>query len=662
MANGASARSRMASPHALKQKRPCSVAFADTDDDGNDYTDNIPVKKQKLVSSKLRLTYPLDEIKQAMRGELLSTPALKYVLDEMVEDMADCKQDERRSLGSNKFFGPTKAALKNGQQSLVGIKRYLLAEAFIRIDNWSLINIREWFDLVAEAGLEKDFRDLYWEDNQKIHAIQIAKLARHVTKPQSSRVRELSLAQAAQFAQVGQDMVARSVFVSGRGHPIIRSAAAIMVLAEFSDAELRDKRQENNIRVTQIWAAWCISKHLDEKEMQFLAVLILDRIHKNDIVKACFIHIHEELRRCARKADEDEYKKWQRMHWKCHVINSSEILNRPKALQTFDDSRDTPSRQSDTSKIIKTKNAAGTPKNTSSSRRPSPTVKAGATSGTKTKRTTDMAVETTESTIVETEQTATNHTHPDESAQPKSQTTTLKSTKLAKAPHIQLSVQLPHPSVASSTLSSPSPLMTPASTMSPNQSMYPSSSEDPMAVVASLMQQFAHLNQGKKSGIDNELYQAAMANMRAEVAETAEPMRDRISNLEGLYKDIGNNCQNFFDRCEAIGGLEALAERQGSMAHKLESLGDKQTNLDRITIQKLATESKKIGDRDNAIQSLQSEVSFLKNRLKQLSSEMRALSNNRRGGSNYPPQAPMAMMHSGQQDRTPDRFNRRGRN
>ncbi|KAF6812568.1 hypothetical protein CSOJ01_05117 [Colletotrichum sojae] len=295
---------------------PYKKRLRDEDDLFGDFTIAKQSKRPKVV-----VTYSEEEVRAAMRPELLSTPGFKGLVDDIVGQMVDRKQSEGRNLFHNKFFTKTKGRLKGGQSVLVSLKDYLHAEAYVRIDIWTM-PLNDWFDLVHNAKLEQEFRDYYWESNQRSHAARIAKMAGTVHPP----VIRNNLPLAKEYGRKAVEIISRSVFVQGPGHPIIRSAVAIMILAENDDAATS---QESPGKTAQIWAAWCLAKLGEGDEIRFLAGTILGRMSKNPSVKTCFLHLHDELRKWVRDIDLEKLKKWQRSHGRCHFIPDIELRNRP---------------------------------------------------------------------------------------------------------------------------------------------------------------------------------------------------------------------------------------------------------------------------------------------------------------------------------------------
>ncbi|KAF6821404.1 hypothetical protein CMUS01_11400 [Colletotrichum musicola] len=325
---------------------PHRKRLRDEDDLFGDFTVAKQSKRPKVV-----VTYSEEEVRAAMRPELLSTPGFKRFVDDVVGLMVDRKQSEGRNLFDNKFFTKTKGRLKGGQEVLVRLIDYLHAEAYIRIDIWSM-PLHDWFDLVHNAKLEQEFRDYYWESNQRSHAAQIARMAGTVQAP----VIRNNLPLAKEYGRRAVDIISRSVFVQGPGHPIIRSAVAIMVLAENDDTATS---QETAGKTAQIWAAWCLAKRADGDEIRLLAGTILGRMPKSPNVKTCFLHLHDELRKWVRDIDLEKLKKWKRSHGRCHFIPDVELRNRPlvappdgAATATAAQSPSTPSKRKRLSKPV----------------------------------------------------------------------------------------------------------------------------------------------------------------------------------------------------------------------------------------------------------------------------------------------------------------------
>lgn len=326
--------------HGHSQKRPLSLLSEDENEEEAGYCSSNatsstirPLKKLKL-GQKTKLFYPEEEARAAMRGELVATPSLGNLLESIVRTMKMTNQLEGRHLGSNGCYAATKGVLKQNQAELVGLERYLLAEAFIRTDVWMSGPLQDWFDLVHKAGLEKMFRNAYWEANQRAHTAKIRKLFDCITRPLIRSDPKL----AEEYEHNAKELMSRSVYVDGPDHPIIRSAVAIMVVAEEEkkdDFEAWEKVQEKVNRTTQIWAAWCLSRDKDWIEARYLAATILDRTRKNNNVRMCFIHEHNHLQHQKQKGyDVGNFKKWQKMHWKCHVISQKELIMRPVVVKS----------------------------------------------------------------------------------------------------------------------------------------------------------------------------------------------------------------------------------------------------------------------------------------------------------------------------------------
>ncbi|KAK2045099.1 hypothetical protein LZ31DRAFT_442508, partial [Colletotrichum somersetense] len=270
-----------------------------------------------------KILYPDTMLRDAMRGELVYTPGLKPMMDSIARDMRLTPQPVGRHLGSNTHYSKMKSILKQGQRAMATLDRYLVSEAFIRTDIWNTAPLQEFFKLVHLHGLEREFRDEYWEKNQQAHPAKIQKLYESIKRPLTHPLDE---ALADEVANLAKDIMSRSVYVPRADHPIIRSAVAIMNMAE----QQPDKLQESPRRVAQIWAAWCLAREKHWPETTYLALTILARAAKNQLMAKCFRHENSALLRLAGRCYDDEARRrWQDMHGKCHVIPVPELLSRP---------------------------------------------------------------------------------------------------------------------------------------------------------------------------------------------------------------------------------------------------------------------------------------------------------------------------------------------
>ncbi|KAK2062307.1 hypothetical protein LY76DRAFT_623978 [Colletotrichum caudatum] len=270
-----------------------------------------------------KILYPDTMLRDAVRGELVYTPDLKPMMDSIARDMRLTPQPVGRHLGSNTHYSKMKSILKQGQRAMATLDRYLVSEAFIRTDIWNTAPLQEFFKLVHLHGLEREFRDEYWEKNQQAHPAKIQKLYESIKRPLTNR---LDGALADEITNLAKDIMSRSVYVPRADHPIIRSAVAIMNMAE----QQPDKLQESPRRIAQIWAAWCLARDKHWAEATYLAVIILARAGKNQLMAKCFRHENSALLRLAGRCyDEEACRRWQDMHGKCHVIPVPELLSRP---------------------------------------------------------------------------------------------------------------------------------------------------------------------------------------------------------------------------------------------------------------------------------------------------------------------------------------------
>ncbi|KDN70107.1 hypothetical protein CSUB01_08971 [Colletotrichum sublineola] len=278
-----------------------------------------------------KLLYSETMVRDAMRGELVYTPDLKPMMDSIARDMRSTKQTVGRHLGSNIHYSKMKSILKQDQTSMITLDRYLLSEAFIRTDIWNTKALQEFFELVHSYGLEREFRDEYWEKNQLSHPANIQKLYGSIKRPLVHPAFDEKLAD--QITIMAKDIMSRSVYVPRADHPIIRSAVAIMNVAEQQpkdDISAWDKYQEGPKRVAQIWAAWCLTRDKDWLESTYLAAIILERGAKNQTVAKCFHRENSALLRLVDKGyDKEACRRWQDKHGKCHIITLSELLSRP---------------------------------------------------------------------------------------------------------------------------------------------------------------------------------------------------------------------------------------------------------------------------------------------------------------------------------------------
>ncbi|GKT39862.1 uncharacterized protein ColSpa_00043 [Colletotrichum spaethianum] len=278
-----------------------------------------------------RLLYSETIVRGAMRGELVYTPALEPLMGSIARDMRLTNQVAGRHLGSNIHYSKMKGILKQCQDEMVTLERYLLSEAFIRTDIWNTVRLQEFFELVHSYGLERQFRDEYWEKNQSSHSPKVQKLYDCIKRPLTHPA--FDDAHADQIESWAKDIMSRSVFVPRADHPVIRSAVAIMNIAEqqpMDDLKAWDKLQEGPKRVAQIWAAWCLARDKNWVETTYLAVIILERGSKNKMVAKCFRRENSALLRLVDNGyDKEACRHWQDMHGKCHVISMQELLSRP---------------------------------------------------------------------------------------------------------------------------------------------------------------------------------------------------------------------------------------------------------------------------------------------------------------------------------------------
>ncbi|KAF4830121.1 hypothetical protein CGCTS75_v006112 [Colletotrichum tropicale] len=695
MASGTPGHIQPGISHGPQKKRDRDL-YADSDDD----EDFISAKRQRslIVSSgskHVRIRYGVDEIKGALRGELLSTPAMQPLVQELIGEMLEITQTERRVLCENTFYARTKAAMKNQQaDELIDLKRYLLAETFIRIDSWSFSALREWFDLVHRLGLEREFRDMYWEDNQRAYSVQIAKLASHVSPPKIPRTKDNHVRLSAEYGSNAKDIVSRSVFVKGRGHPIIRSAVAIMVLAGQENPENKDNRLENIARISQIWAAWCIAKHgEDETERQFLAALIHDRYRENDFIKTCFFYVREELEKLAIKVDKDEFKKWQRMHWRCHLISMSEYRSRPVALRINEvpskDARKASASRDDESSL----NAAiGSIKLKATMKKAATAIPVDSKQAiAKNLQAQESPVETDKKPVVRKKLKVVSKLQPEETSQSDSQAPVA-----SMAPQVQLPPQFLRQS--SSTTASPSPLPSPGPFLGLTHAQINGMLGFLMKVVNA-----SESNEGvneKQCAVD---HQAVLTKLDEDVLERISALEDRLNAFSefseniidavqtlgdrhahlddtqksmdkkqnGMQESTNNEFRSITEKQTALaqrqssvdGELGALTRRQAGTHDELGTVADRLASLESITKQRLSEQDRslkqRIFEQERTINQLQQDVDLLIE--KQNPNPRKRPFDPPRNESPYAPKGPSAMMRQGPgyHEKTSKRFDRR---
>ncbi|GKT63789.1 hypothetical protein ColTof4_04630 [Colletotrichum tofieldiae] len=328
---------RVMDSSTLSQKRRASL-FRESDHDedvdthsSNGLARNPPGPTRLIKKPQPRLLYSEAMVLGAMRGELIYTPALKPLKDSIARNMRLTNQVVGRHLGSNIHYSKMKSILKQRQHEMITLERYLLSEAFIRTDIWNTIRLQEFFELVHSYGLERQFRDEYWEKNQSSHSANVQKLYDCVKRPLTHLALDDALAD--QIESWAKDIMSRSVFVPQADHPVIRSAVAIMNIAEQQprdDLKVWDKLQEGPKRVAQIWTAWCLARNKDWVETTYLAAIILKRGSKSKMIAKCFRRENSALLKLVDNGyDKEACRHWQDMHGKCHVISMQELLSRP---------------------------------------------------------------------------------------------------------------------------------------------------------------------------------------------------------------------------------------------------------------------------------------------------------------------------------------------
>ncbi|TKW60048.1 hypothetical protein CTA1_10041 [Colletotrichum tanaceti] len=342
-ANGFPAQRGMPPSSGSSLKRRASVLHEsdheqDTDSHPTNKSGGIRYGPPRPIKKPLpKILYTEAMVRGAMRGELVYTPALKSLMDSIEVDMRLTAQIAGRHLGSNVHYSKMKSILKQGQDEMINLERYLLSEAFIRIDIWNPTRLQEFFEMVHTYGLERELRDTYWQKNQLAHPAKIQRLYGLISRPLTHPNLDIGLAD--QIEKWAKDIMSRSVFVPRPDHPLIRSAVAIMNIAEQSSKEnmqVWEKLQEGPKRVTQIWVAWCLARNKEWAETAYLAAIILDRSHKNKMIANCFRRENSALLKLVSNGyDKEACTHWRDMHGKCHVISMQELMSRPVVVKNL---------------------------------------------------------------------------------------------------------------------------------------------------------------------------------------------------------------------------------------------------------------------------------------------------------------------------------------
>ncbi|GKT89983.1 hypothetical protein Ct61P_07833 [Colletotrichum tofieldiae] len=314
---------RVMDSSTLSQKRRASLfRESDHDEDVDTHSSNGLARNPPGPTRLIKKPQP----------RLLYSEAMVLALkDSIARNMRLTNQVVGRHLGSNIHYSKMKSILKQRQHEMITLERYLLSEAFIRTDIWNTIRLQEFFELVHSYGLERQFRDEYWEKNQSSHSANVQKLYDCVKRPLTHLALDDALAD--QIESWAKDIMSRSVFVPQADHPVIRSAVAIMNIAEQQprdDLKVWDKLQEGPKRVAQIWTAWCLARNKDWVETTYLAAIILKRGSKSKMIAKCFRRENSALLKLVDNGyDKEACRHWQDMHGKCHVISMQELLSRP---------------------------------------------------------------------------------------------------------------------------------------------------------------------------------------------------------------------------------------------------------------------------------------------------------------------------------------------
>ncbi|KAL2877483.1 hypothetical protein SGCOL_007227 [Colletotrichum sp. CLE4] len=173
------------------RKRSADILNESEDDHEAPQHSTNPFKRRGQASTKAPNKHKMTTIrhseevaKQAIGKEIVHTPALVDLHDEILRTVTTTCQTEGLLLGANTYHSTTKSVLRNkGQADIVDIKRYLTAEIYIRTDNWAAKPLADWFNMVHEARLEKQFRNKYWAANQRANKESIPYLFRRISRP-----------------------------------------------------------------------------------------------------------------------------------------------------------------------------------------------------------------------------------------------------------------------------------------------------------------------------------------------------------------------------------------------------------------------------------------------------------------------------------------------
>ncbi|KAK1725559.1 hypothetical protein CaCOL14_011242 [Colletotrichum acutatum] len=239
------------------RKRPAAVLDESEDDHEADQHTTSAFKRRGQAPAKASTKHMVTTIRyseqaahQAMRKEIIHTPDLSDIYNNIMHTVTTTRQTEGLLLGANTYHSTTKSVLKNkGQAEIVDLMRYLKAEIFISLDNWRAKPLADWFNMVHDARLEKKFRNKYWAANQNASMSSLPSLFRKTRKPLINSNTQL----ADVYYVDARKIMRRSVRVPGPEHPIIQSAVAIMVRAdEYSSFK------ETQPLIVQVWIAWCL--------------------------------------------------------------------------------------------------------------------------------------------------------------------------------------------------------------------------------------------------------------------------------------------------------------------------------------------------------------------------------------------------------------------
>ncbi|TEA12156.1 hypothetical protein C8034_v006403 [Colletotrichum sidae] len=307
-------------PAALSKAPSLKRDFTTYSKDGDGTGPGESGSSKKKQPKEDRPFYTQQEVEAALRPELVASGPQRIIAI-IMDTMTKTKEAKGRILSNEPNFVNVKKAAKKGESQ--GIGSYLKADVCIRMLKWNPSSLQDFFDRAGDY--EHRFRTTYWVLNQKTKGDEVKKLASQVAKPNIHHATHV----ADEIYEAAKDIVGRSVFVPNGGHPITRSAVAIMLLAQSKE------KPENSDDIIQIWAAWCITKGSGNDEPGLFATLVLSRLKVSNRIKQCFQSLTPELRGLAQNSNKDKYIKWKQLHGRCHIIPINELKARDRADEVF---------------------------------------------------------------------------------------------------------------------------------------------------------------------------------------------------------------------------------------------------------------------------------------------------------------------------------------